>query len=130
MKRICKNYSPSILFFFTLCAFNGGIGLSRSLCTINIYKEIFKLEPSVVQSFDVILQMVVFLRFPLCFCIDLKLIKNRRYILFFSGLGQAVCLIMIFTEIVNTAYLFFATLVVDCFFGLIIVSLKETLLVE
>lgn len=130
MQRIFTNYSPSVLSFFTLCAFNGGIGLSRSLCTINIYKEVFKLEPSMVQTFDVILQMVVFLRFPLCLCIDMRLIKNRRHILFFSGLGQALCLVLIFTEIADTAYLFFVTLTIDCFFGLIIVSLKETLLVE
>ena len=74
--------------------------------------------------------MVVFLRFPVCLCIDLRIISNRRYILFFCGLGQAMCLVAIFTEVANTAHLFFASLICDCLFGLIIVSLKETLLVE
>ena len=54
LRRLKDTYPPSILFFFALCAFNGGIGCCRCLCTINIYKEIFMLEPSQVQTFDVI----------------------------------------------------------------------------
>ena len=83
-----------------------------------------------VQTFDVIMQMIVFLRFPVCFAIDLKLVRNRRYILFVCGVGQCTCLVLIFTEIANTAQLFFASLCVDCLFGLVMVSIKETFLVE
>ena len=47
-KRLRKNYSPSILLFFLIMGFNGGVGLCRGLCTINMYKEYFKIEPSQV----------------------------------------------------------------------------------
>ena len=77
-----------------------------------------------------ILQFLVFLRIPLCLSIDMRLIKNRRFILFICSIGQCFCLSLIFTEIAGTVDLFFLTLLVDCFFGLVINSLRETLLVE
>lgn len=50
--------------------------------------------------------------------------------MFYCGIGQIMCLFLIITEMVNTAYTFFGTLCVECLFGLVINSIKETFLVE
>lgn len=50
--------------------------------------------------------------------------------MFVSGTGQAICLVLIFTKVASTVQMFFFVICVDCFFGLVVTSLKETLLVE
>ena len=74
--------------------------------------------------------MLVFLKFPICLSIDLRIITKRRLVLFICGIGQCICIAAIFTDTVVTPNTFFLTLCVDCLFGLIISALRETLLVE
>jgi hypothetical protein len=113
IERLRENYAPSVVFFFAMCAFCGGFGMSRGLCTLNIYKEVFKLEPSQIQRNDAILQLIAFFRIPLSLAIDLKILRHRKYILFFCGLGQAVSLAGIASGLAYEVNSFFICLFCD-----------------
>lgn len=88
---------------------------ARGQCIIYMQKEYFKLEPSDIQKFEIGGSWCLFLNFFIGLMIDLRLVKNRKIIVFVTGLlGIWVNLVLITSD--SVSYWFIA-MFLDGMFG-------------
>ena len=129
-QRLQYTYSLSVLFFMSFSSFMFGFGAARNICTMYMYKFTFDLEPSQVQLIGTIFQLVSWVRIPISLVIDLKILKSRKYILFYSQIAQAVCCFLVMTEIAGGPKQYVGILLVDSIIGMLMVSIKDAIFVE
>lgn len=89
------------------------------------------MEPGLVQRFDALFSFFVWFRIPISMCLDLRIVKYKKFIALVSAAVSTVCFLIIATGVCNTPYFFVYTLVVEKLLGdLVINTIRETLWVE
>ena len=75
LQRLWHLHPPSFLFYIALSNVVEGMGHMRLLCYLNIYKDVFKLEASLMQTYSTIQAIPVFFKVFTGLAVDLKVIK-------------------------------------------------------
>lgn len=87
--------------------FSGGLGGARMLCIMNIYNKVFHLQPSQIQKYLTIFDAIEFFNILVGLFIDLRIIRNRKYMLVFVNLSAAMSMLAISSGLAYQADRFF-----------------------
>ena len=88
--RLFDLHPVSFLVYLALTNVNEGLATMRMLCTMNIYKDVFNLEASVMQKYQTIQMSPLFFRIFIGLAVDLKLVSQRKYYIIVSAFAMAI----------------------------------------
>lgn len=100
----------------------------KDLVTLNIYKEVFKLEPGKIQTYLTIQMTPLLFRFFIGLAVDLKLIRQRKYYVMLTA--AAIAGAMIWLTVIDEPSMFCAVLTLSSVFQQLFDACQSSLSIE